>query len=95
VSEKDIKSTNSKIVNIVGSQIDLMKLCIIDQKKSISFLNLSDIEKRTYLCDLLKLDVYSKIQKSLEGDIRVNNAEIKSKNDYIYVDPKNETGDKM
>lgn len=94
ISGKDIAEINKQITEIIGTSNDLVNLCIMEQKKSSSFLSLSDVEKKDYICDVLKLDVYGNIQDALSQETRVYNSEIATRNKRIYDDPKNKCSDR-
>lgn len=94
ISGKDVSITNKLIIDTVGSSDDLINLCIMEQKKSSSFLNLTDIEKKDYICNLLKLDIYNNIHDVLTQEARAYNAEMMIRNKRIYDDPKNKMIDR-
>lgn len=93
ISEKDMLSTNKKIRDIVGDIDELINLCIMEQKKNISFLNLSDIDKKNYLCNLLKLDIYNMIHDEMVQKTKAYTSKINDINKKIYNDPKNKTNE--
>lgn len=88
ISGKDITETNNKIKEIIGDSDTLINLCIMEQKKNSSFLNLSDVEKKNYLCNLLKLDIYNYIHDTLVKEVKTLNIELNERNKRIYLDPK-------
>lgn len=93
ISCDDSTDTEKKIIETIGEKEELIKLCIMKQKNSISFLNLTDCEKKEYICNLLKLDIYTSIQDSLASDSRLLNSEIANRNQVIFGDKKNTSND--
>ena len=94
ISGKDVSITNKLIIDTVGPSDDLINLCIMEQKKSSSFLNLTDVEKKDYICNLLKLDIYNNIHDVLTQEARSYNSELMIRNKRIYDDPKNKMVDR-
>lgn len=90
ISGKSVKDVENQIIEIIGEQSEFKKLCIMDQKKNESFLDMSDIEKTKKICNLLKLDIYTIIQNTLSQEELVNNKRIKESEKKIYI----ERGDK-
>jgi DNA repair exonuclease SbcCD ATPase subunit len=95
ISQKTKKETNLLIQHIVGDQDELIRACILEQKKQTSFLDLSDTEKKNKICNLLKLDIYNTIQTELENKKRLNNCLINEKKKKIYTNPKDIKTDKL
>lgn len=85
ISGKSINEIESQIVEIVGELCEFKKLCIMEQKKNESFLDLTDSEKTKKICNLLKLDIYTIIQNTLSQEELLNNKQIKDIEKKIYV----------
>ena len=94
ISMKNAIETNKEIVRIIGDSDSLINLCIMEQKRSASFLNLSDVEKKDFICNLLKLDIYNNIHDKLAQEVRQYNMEISVNNKRIYTDVKDKTTDR-
>lgn len=89
ISGKTIKDVENQIIEIVGNQDEFKKLCIMDQKKNESFLDLSDVEKTKKICNLLKLDIYTIIQNIITQEDLLNNKKIKEGEKKLYVEKEN------
>ena len=94
ISKKSIIEIEKQIISLVGDSDKLINLCIMTQKNCNSFIDLSDNEKKKFLCDILKLDIYNNIGKELLNKIRIFNMKLKDKYKTIYTDHKNKLGDK-
>lgn len=94
ISGKSILEIEKQIIKIFGESNELINLCIMSQRKCSSFIDLSDNEKKKFLCDILKLDIYNNIGKEATNQIRTINAKMNDKYKYIYDKPKNKSGDK-
>jgi len=66
----NVSETERKIMEIFGEQDNFFVQSIIDQKKDTSFLSLAPEEKTKWICNILRLDVYEKLEKSIENEKR-------------------------
>lgn len=94
ISGKSLPEINKQIFTIVGNPDNLKNICIMEQKRNESFLNLKDTEKTDYLFKILKLDIYNELCDGISSEVKLNNRLITANNDKIYVDPKKRTGSK-
>jgi len=88
ISGKDLNTINKQIIEYIGSSDNLLNLCIMEQKRTATFLSLTDIEKKNYICSILKLDVYNIINDVLIRDAKINTLELTEKYKILYKDPK-------
>jgi DNA repair exonuclease SbcCD ATPase subunit len=95
ISGKTYKDTNNMIKEIIGKRDEFMMQCIMEQKNSISFLDLSDIDKTRMICDVLKLNVYEKVQTEFEKCNNEMAREIKENNKIIYDNVDKKSGCRM
>jgi hypothetical protein len=86
ISGKTVKDVENQIIEIIGEQSEFKKLCIMDQKKNESFLDLSDTEKTKKICNLLKLDIYTIMQNVITQEELLNNKKIKESEKKLYVE---------
>jgi DNA repair exonuclease SbcCD ATPase subunit len=93
ISGKSIIEIEKQIINLLGESDKLINLCIMSQKKCNSFVDLSDNEKKKFLCDILKLDVYNNIGKEALNQSKILNTKLNEKYKIIYKDQKNKIGD--
>jgi DNA repair exonuclease SbcCD ATPase subunit/DNA repair exonuclease SbcCD nuclease subunit len=94
ISGKSLPEINKQIFTIVGNPDNLKNICIMEQKRNESFLNLKDTEKTEYLFKILKLDIYNELCDSISSEVKLNNRIISSNNEKIYTDAKKKTGSK-
>jgi DNA repair exonuclease SbcCD ATPase subunit len=79
----------AKIRTEICDITQLLNLCIMTQKKSISFFDLSDEEKKIYICKVFKLDIYNNIVKTAITLSKSLATKIEVKNKLIYANNKN------
>lgn len=94
ISGKSLPEINKQIIDIVGNPENFKNICIMEQKRNESFLNLKDTEKTDYLFKILKLDIYNEVCDSIATEVKLNNRLILSNNEKIYSDVKKKTGAK-
>jgi DNA repair exonuclease SbcCD ATPase subunit len=89
INEKKTVEIEQQIRDEICDINQLLNLCIMTQKNSISFFDMSDEEKKKYICQVFKLDIYNNIVKyarTLNGSLTT---QIEEKNKLIYTDQKN------
>lgn len=84
ISLKNQKETENMIQSIVCNRTDLLNVSIMDQKLCQSFIDMPDNEKRTYICNILKLDIYNDISKYAQRESRCLSAKMYVYNKSIY-----------
>lgn len=93
ISGKSIVEIEKQIIKMVGESDKLISLCIMSQRKCTSFVDLSDNEKKKFLCDILKLDIYNNIGKEGMNQNKVLNTKLGERYKIVYKDHKNKMGD--
>ena len=88
ISGKDLISIQNQILDIVGKPEEIINLCIMSQKNTSSFVQLSNEEKKNFICKILKLDVYNKICDVISTEQNIITREINSLNLNLYGDKK-------
>lgn len=80
------KETELMIRKIIGKEDEFIRMAIVGQKNNMSFLDLDDKTKRNYLCTILKLDVYDKLQEEINDVIKTCKIEDRGRNKQIYTE---------
>lgn len=88
ISGKNIKAIEDQIKLIIGDIYELTNLSIMGQKQCDSFLNRRDGDKKTYLCNIMKLNIYNNVAQEALAVSRGLNIRIAERNKIIYRDTK-------
>jgi DNA repair exonuclease SbcCD ATPase subunit len=94
ISGKSINEIENQIIEIMGDQTEFKKICIMEQKKNESFLDMSDTDKTKKICNLLKLDIYTIMQNNITQDELLNNKKIKDIEKKVYIEYEGKSIDK-
>jgi len=89
ISEKDVNKTNAKIIEIVGTSDELIQSCIMEQGKNESFIDLKDADKKKYVCNITKLDIYNNIHDRIIQENKLHMSKMRDYNNRLYENPKN------
>lgn len=88
ISGANKDAIETEIIKQIGKRDKLIKQCIMEQKKDISFLNMDEKKRRKMICKILKLNIYDDIQVVLEQESRALGTNILNREQIIYEDPK-------
>lgn len=88
LNEKDKKTTNQRIWELVGNYNDYLRTCFSLQPgkgdtKTINFTNMQPAEKKKYLNEILKLNVFKDCNKKAVDKLKSLSAELSHLNDEI------------
>jgi DNA repair exonuclease SbcCD ATPase subunit len=91
ISGKSLPEINKQIYDLVGEPENFKNICIMEQKRNESFLNLKDSDKTEYLFKILKLDIFNELCDVILSEAKMNNKLLTQNNEKIYSNAKQKT----
>lgn len=91
ISGKNIKAIETTIKKLFGTPDDLLDICIMRQSDCSCFINMKDTEKKEYICNILKLNIYNNIAQKAQYELRSLYQLLGIKNKIIFIDTKDKS----
>ena len=78
LNDADKRITNNKIIELIGTYNDYLTSYICTQDKNGNFINKTNLKKKEYLYEILKLNIFEDCYKNAKNKLKKINANTKS-----------------